>query len=105
MTKEEYAEEAMKMRKPQSEDLIYTTVALCGEAGEFANGMKKMMHDDLGKMTDTRRQYLILELGDVLWYLTSAADLLGVSLDAIMEQNIKKLRARRAGPVATGGVS
>ncbi len=34
------------------------------------------------------------ELGDVLWYLASAAKRLGFGLDAIAQMNVAKLEAR-----------
>jgi NTP pyrophosphatase (non-canonical NTP hydrolase) len=70
--------------------LIVSALGLAGEAGEFANLVKKMTAHghpfDSDALTD--------ELGDVLWYLAEAATAAGLSLHAIAEQNVDKLRQR-----------
>ena len=45
-------------------------------------------------MTEEHRQDLILELGDVLWYVANAAKELDVSLEEVATQNIAKLDSR-----------
>lgn len=73
--------------------LIYTTLGLNGEAGEIAEKVKKLLRD--GKtLTEEHRQDLILELGDVLWYVANAAKELDVSLEEVATQNIAKLDSR-----------
>ena len=69
--------------------LTYATLALAGEAGEVANTHKKELRDKVNKRDD-----LILELGDVLWYVTACAHELGVTLNDIMIANIEKLMDR-----------
>ena len=44
----------------------------------------------------TEKDALILELGDVLWYIAALADELGIPLEEIAIQNIEKLRGRHA---------
>jgi NTP pyrophosphatase (non-canonical NTP hydrolase) len=75
--------------------LVYTLLALGGEAGEAQNVMKKIMRDENFTLSETRRVELLLELGDVLWYLSAAAHELGSSLDDLAQRNIEKLTARR----------
>jgi NTP pyrophosphatase (non-canonical NTP hydrolase) len=78
-------------RELSSEDrLLNAALGLAGEAGEFADSVKKIRfhghalnHDDLLK-----------ELGDLLWYTALAANALGVPLSEIAEQNIAKLNKR-----------
>ena len=53
--------------------VIYTALGLTGEAGEFADKIKKIMRDSQMTITEERRTSLITELGDVLWYLSRAA--------------------------------
>lgn len=69
---------------------IIAALGLAGEAGEFANIVKKKTAHghDIGKneMAD--------ELGDVLWYLAEAATASGLTLDEIAVMNVKKLKAR-----------
>ncbi len=70
--------------------LIVSALGLAGEAGEFANLVKKMTahgHDfDLDALMD--------ELGDVLWYLAEAATASGLSLETIANHNVEKLIKR-----------
>ena len=73
--------------------LVYTTLGLNGEAGEIAEKVKKLLRDDK-TMTEEHRQELILELGDVLWYVANLAKELDVSLEEVATQNIAKLQSR-----------
>lgn len=94
--------------------LSYVALKMNGEAGEFAEHVGKAMRDDqFGqrlpdpdqggqtllpeiRLTDERRELLIKEVGDVLWYLAAAARELGISLDEIAQKNIAKLAKRQA---------
>lgn len=74
----------------QKKRLVTAALGLAGEAGEFANLVKKMTAHghplDVEALTD--------ELGDVMWYLAEAATTLDVWLSDIGKQNIAKLRQR-----------
>jgi NTP pyrophosphatase (non-canonical NTP hydrolase) len=70
--------------------LTYTALGLTGESGEVAETIKKTFYH--GHPLD--KEALSKELGDVLWYLAVMADGLGLSLEQIAAENIKKLRAR-----------
>jgi len=83
-------------------DLLYPTLGLCGEAGEVAEKIKKMIRDDDGVLTDERRAALSKELGDVLWYLAQIATEADLELDAIAEANIEKLSSRQKRNVLQG---
>lgn len=83
--------------------LSYVALKMNGEAGEFAEHIGKAMRDDgFGEfrhnvhreLTPERRELLIKEVGDVLWYLAAAAHDLGTDLNTIAETNINKLRDR-----------
>jgi len=51
--------------------ISYVTLGLVGEAGEVAEKVKKILRDNKGTITNTKKEELILELGDVFWYLVS----------------------------------
>jgi len=84
------------------ENLLYPTLGLCGEAGEVAEKVKRMLRDDAGVLTDARRAALAAELGDVLWYVAQVATEAGLDLDAIAAENLVKLRSRRERSALSG---
>jgi NTP pyrophosphatase (non-canonical NTP hydrolase) len=88
---------------PQAGDnLLYPTLGLCGEAGEVAEKVKKMVRDDGGVLSDERRAALSKELGDVLWYVAQLATEADLDLDEIAGANLEKLLSRRRRNVLTG---
>lgn len=72
--------------------LIYTVLALCGEAGELANKLKKVIRDG-GPVNE---EVLADELSDVLWYVAAASRELNRNLGDLAIFNIEKLRDRAA---------
>ena len=76
-------------------NLLYPTLGLCGESGEVAEKIKKMVRDEGGVLSDERRQALSKEMGDTLWYLAQLATEAQLDLDEIAEDNLAKLLSRR----------
>jgi len=70
-------------------DLYIMSTGLGGETGEVLELLKKHVRND--RVINTE---LLLELGDVLHYLTRIAQHFGMSLEQIMEANMMKLDAR-----------
>lgn len=70
--------------------LIVSALGLAGEAGEFANLVKKMTAHGHPFDPDSLND----ELGDVLWYLAEAATAVGLSLEEIANHNVDKLIKR-----------
>jgi NTP pyrophosphatase (non-canonical NTP hydrolase) len=70
--------------------LIVSALGLAGEAGEFANMVKKMTAH--GHPFDP--EALNEELGDVLWYIAEAATAAGLNLEDIANHNVEKLLKR-----------
>jgi NTP pyrophosphatase (non-canonical NTP hydrolase) len=84
--------------------LIYPTLKLAGESGEFAEKVGKILRDRGGELGEEERAALADELGDVLWYAAEVATVLGLDLDAVGERNIAKLRSRaRRGAIQGSG--
>jgi NTP pyrophosphatase (non-canonical NTP hydrolase) len=84
------------------DNLLYPTLGLCGETGEVAEKVKKMVRDDGGLLTDQRRAGLAKELGDVLWYVAQVATEAGLDLDDVASENLAKLLSRRERQVLSG---
>ncbi len=76
------------------ENLIYPTLGLTGEAGEVADKMKKVIRDHNGVLDELQRNLIMLEVGDVLWYVSQLSFELGFSLEEIAQANLEKLAAR-----------
>ena len=78
------------------ERLLTAGVGLAAESGEFLEIVKKMVFQ--GKpWNDDNRAHLIIELGDVLWYVAQACMALEVDFDEVVETNVKKLEKRYPG--------
>jgi len=78
------------------ERLTTAGVGLAAESGEFLEIVKKMVFQ--GKpWTDDNREHLIIELGDVMWYVAQACMALDVSFDEVIKGNVKKLEKRYPG--------
>lgn len=107
MTLDEYqaAAHATAIYPGKGSNILYPTLGLCGEAGEVAELVKKMIRDDGHLMTVERREKLILELGDVLWYVAALALELGMSLSSVASRNIDKLASRQANNTLKGSGS
>lgn len=75
-------------------DILYLTVAMCGEAGEVADKVKKIYRDHEGIVDSVDEQEIAAELGDVLWYITAIAVKLRVPLWSIAKCNIDKVNRR-----------
>lgn len=75
---------------PQNIRLLHASMGMATEAAEFIDILKK--HIFYGKELDA--EHLEEEIGDLLWYIAEALNALGLDLDQVMENNIRKLRIR-----------
>ena len=76
--------------------LTTAAVGISAEGGEFMEIVKKMVFQ--GKpWNDHNREHLIIELGDVLWYVAQACMALEVSFDDVVATNVEKLKKRYPG--------
>lgn len=89
--------------------LIYCALKLNGEAGELAEHVGKAMRDDSyceqmldetglalidAKLDEKRRELIIKEVGDCLWYLSAICNELGITLHHAATVNLSKLADR-----------
>ena len=78
------------------ERLTTAGVGLAAESGEFLEIVKKMVFQ--GKpWNNDNREHLIIELGDVMWYVAQACMALDVSFDDVIRGNVRKLEKRYPG--------
>ena len=78
------------------ERLTTAGVGLAAESGEFLEIVKKMVFQ--GKpWNNDNREHLIIELGDVMWYVAQACMALDVSFDDVIRGNVNKLEKRYPG--------
>jgi len=75
------------------ERLLTAGVGINAEGGEFLEIIKKMVFQ--GKpWNEDNREHLIIELGDVMWYVAQATMALDISFDEVIATNVKKLEKR-----------
>jgi NTP pyrophosphatase (non-canonical NTP hydrolase) len=78
------------------ERLLTAGVGINAEGGEFLEIIKKMVFQGKPWNSDNR-EHLIIELGDIMWYVAQATMALGVSFDDVIATNVKKLEKRYPG--------
>jgi NTP pyrophosphatase (non-canonical NTP hydrolase) len=103
MTLDEFQEE-VRIRTLLPPDMIntysekqgaeYCAWALTEEAGEFASNVKKMHRDDGGTLTEERKKRLLIELGDLFFYVNLTAILLNTTVEGVARMNMEKLDSR-----------
>lgn len=97
---EKYEEwvDASNWAASEDENLTYSMLALCGEAGEMADSYKKKLRGDYekGKRKDQDfRRDMLLEAGDVLHYLVRVLHCLNSNLEEIANMNVEKIEERK----------
>jgi NTP pyrophosphatase (non-canonical NTP hydrolase) len=101
MTFDEYQKQALTTAAQSYDDPVMQNsiwaMGISGEAGEVVEKWKKIVAYKNGKISDEDLADLAKELGDVVWYIAVLADSLGLSLEDVMQRNVKKLtdRAKR----------
>lgn len=72
------------------QQLANAAIGLCGEAGEVADLLKKHLFQEKSlDISDLKK-----EMGDVMWYMSYLALVVGVDLNSVIQGNIDKLMAR-----------
>ena len=81
---------------PKYKALEYLALRLTSEAGEVAGKVKKLIRDGEDvEGFELKKIAIASEIGDVLWYCAMMAKEVGVPLDEIMKENLKKLHGRK----------
>lgn len=80
------------------ERLLTASVGISAEGGEFMEIVKKIIFQ--GKpYNEDNKEHLIIELGDIMWYVAQACKALDVSIDEVVARNCQKLIKRYPGGV------
>ena len=78
------------------ERLLTAGVGINAEGGEFLEIIKKMIFQ--GKpFSPENKEHMIIELGDLMWYVAQACMALEVDFDQVIDRNVKKLEKRYPG--------
>lgn len=121
LTLNEYQDKAMSTCMPESDNLFYMFANLVGEVGEFASKAAKHMrkgklhitttkrdeegkilHTQMWNVSDEERHLMLSEIGDILWQTAGLAKVMGVTLEAVAEENLNKLASRQQRNVIAG---
>lgn len=95
MTLDEYQQTALSTAiYPHDHEISYLALALCGEAGEVADKVKKVLRDKNGRFYQPDIRSIADELGDVMWYAANLAHVLGYKLSDIARFNNEKINGR-----------
>lgn len=70
---------------------VYTVLGEGGETGEIQEKLKKAIRED----DPTYIEEMRAEVGDCLWYLSQVCEEFGWSLEAVAEDNLRKLQDRQ----------
>ncbi len=83
-------ERTLSVSEDTNKALTLTALGLAGETGEVVELVKKIVFHD--KDIDVSK--LVLEMGDVLWYLTAMCLVINVDMEQVVDANVAKLRSR-----------
>jgi NTP pyrophosphatase (non-canonical NTP hydrolase) len=105
MTFDEYQQGALTTAQDEGVEIMHRILGLVGEAGEVAERIKKIYRDQNGDFSKLDKTGTMKEMGDVLWYIATLADALGISLNEIAELNASHLKRRAANGLIQGSGS
>ena len=106
MTFEDYQKAALTTALKSYDDPILQNsiwvMGIAGEAGEIVEKWKKAVAYREAKFSDEEFADFKKEFADVIWYIAVLADSLGISLEEVMAENLKKLQDRQKRDVIKG---
>jgi NTP pyrophosphatase (non-canonical NTP hydrolase) len=99
MTFEEYQKQALTTDHSRdvdttSTDFFAIVLGLAGEAGEVSEKFKKIYWHKKGVWDEDDKKMIAKELGDILWYVSSLSNHVGIPLEEIAKGNLDKLKSR-----------
>ena len=100
MTFNEFQDECIKTSAFKDNplfDLRYWALAIAGESGEVADEIKKSIRDENFILTPQRKELLLNEMANVLYYLSRMSTDLGVTLESLAERQIQLCLMKKNG--------
>ena len=82
--------------------LLYLSNTINEEAGEIAGKAKRIIRDEAGVITEQKAISMVEELGDLLYYMAQMAQVLGYTMQEVMDINVNKLLDRKVRGVIKG---
>jgi len=82
--------------KNKEMDKFYPFLGLAEEAGEVLGQAKRIIRDDEGVLTEERKNRIIKELGDLIWYASAVCNEMNISFSEVANINLTKLFRRKA---------
>ncbi|HTJ73508.1 MAG TPA: nucleoside triphosphate pyrophosphohydrolase family protein [Verrucomicrobiae bacterium] len=97
MNMNEYQAAALRTASPKDkkDEVFHLVLGLCGESGEIAEKVKKIVRDHGSDFSKLNKDDLVKELGDVLWYVAVLADHFDIAFEEVAARNIAKLADRK----------
>lgn len=97
MDMNEYQAAALRTASPKEkkDEVFHLVLGLCGESGEIAEKVKKIVRDHGSDFSKLNKDDLVKELGDVLWYVAVLADHFDIAFEEVAVRNIAKLADRK----------
>lgn len=90
----DFHEQALPVkREPEDNGILYQSNAMCGEAGEVANIVKKLVRDGPSTELDYK---MLSECGDVLFYMRQLLERKGFTMEDAALKLLEKLRRMKA---------
>ena len=71
-------------------DALHSVVGISGESGELLDHFKKAVWQG----HEVSRDYVLLELGDILFYFQSMCDLCGTNIDEVRKLTHRELKKK-----------
>lgn len=98
MNLEEFKKKCMEyaVRRDSCYNTLYASNAICGEAGELANYIKKVYRDHQGCIPGKIRVSIKKEIFDVMWYCMYLCDIMNINPENLADMGFHKLIERRA---------
>jgi len=94
MTFQEYQEKALSTAiYPEKYRLIYPTLKYSVELGELSEKIGKVDKDTNGEFTPESIQQILLEIGDVFWYIAALSKEVGFELDWLSKKFVSSCKS------------